>query len=75
MKIQTTTFQQMMDLIADAQQRLQFTADLTARHAMAGVSDTWFGKLINCAHARNLDHLVKVDSMVTQWARYHGYLT
>lgn len=74
MNIQTTTYQQMMILVADAQRRLQHSADLTARHAMLGSSNTWLGKLVTRLHARNLDHLAKVDSMMTQWARYHGYL-
>ena len=64
----------MMTLVADAQRRLQHSADLTARHAMTGSRNGWFGKLVTRLHARNLDHLAKVDAMMTQWARYHGYL-
>lgn len=74
MNIQTTTYQQMMTLVADAQRSLQHSADLTARHAMTGVSDTWFGKLVTSLHARNLDRLAQVDAMLTQWARHHGII-
>lgn len=74
MNIPTMTYSHMMLLLADAQQRLQHSADLTARHAMTGSSNTWFGKLVTRLHARNLDRLAEVDALMTQWARYHGYL-
>jgi len=73
MKIQKTTYQHMMTLVADAQQRLQHSADLTARHAMTGSSNTLMGRLAGRLHACNLAYLAKVDAMMIQWVRYHGY--
>jgi len=73
LSIKNTTYEQISALIADAQQRVQTTADLTARHAWNSSSNPWYENLLAQAHARNLDHLAKVDAMMEAWARYHGF--
>jgi hypothetical protein len=70
--IKDTTYGQISDILADARQRVRTTADLTARHAWNAGSNPSYENLLAQAHARNLDHLAKVATMMEAWARYHG---